>query len=342
MDRIAGAHYLSMKDVTDNWKPNGGTHGFYLRFLMKKAEALAVEEKWKEFNVILAVMIYGLVLFPNIPNFVDLTAICLFMDQNPVPTLLADTYYAIHSKYGKKGSVGGCLPLLYKWFTSHLPKSGPFFTTKDSRKWPKGSWGLLRTTSFGTKGVINYNLRLALRQLGFALKDKPLDKEVFESVCFEKGTDPEGLEKVRSAWNSIHVDDRTSLGGKNVVAKQDYTDWVKDRVKDRLLPFPKVNPLYKQPPEVLTATVPAEEYTQVHVENIRFREKRQEAQLKHYLVDQKRVELAREVKMLKGGPSRVQKRAKTERGERATTVVVEDHQKIIEKSIKEAEEKLKR
>ncbi|XP_058745906.1 uncharacterized protein LOC131618760 [Vicia villosa] len=223
MDRIASALYLSMKDVTDNWKPNGGTHGFYVRFLMKKAEALAIEKKWKEFNALLAVMIYGLVMFPNIPNFIDLTAICLFMDQNPVPTLLADTYYAIHSRYGKKGLVGGCLRILYEWFSSHLPKSGAFVTTRDSQKWPQRIMGLTANDivwccirmsieevitscgSFdnvpliGTKGVINYNPRLALRQLGFVLKDKPLDKEIFESVCFEKGTDLEGLEKVRSA-----------------------------------------------------------------------------------------------------------------------------------------------
>ncbi|XP_058722493.1 uncharacterized protein LOC131594391 [Vicia villosa] len=265
---------------------------------MKKAEALAVEERWKEFNALLAVMIYGLVLFSNIPNFVDLTAICLFMDQNPVPTLLADTYYAVHSRYGKKGSVGGCLPLLYEWFSSYLPKSGAFVTTRDSHKWPQRIMGLTANDivwchigmdieevitscgSFdnvpliGTKGVINYNPRLVLRQLGFVLKDKPLDKEIFESVCFEKGTDPEGLEKVRSAWNSIHIDDQTSLDEKNAVAKQAYTDWVKDRVKDRLLPFPKVNLLYEQPPEVLTATVPVENYPQVDMENTQLCEKR--------------------------------------------------------------------
>ncbi|XP_058733221.1 uncharacterized protein LOC131604822 [Vicia villosa] len=266
MDRIADALYLSMKDVKDNWKPNGGTHGFYVKFLMREAEALADKEK-----------------------------------------------------YGKKGSVGGCLPILYEWFSSHLPKSGAFVTTRDSQKWPQRIMGLtandivwyhLRTDieqvitrcgSFGnvpligTKGVINYNPKLALRQLGFVLKDKPLDKEIFESVCFEKGTDPEGLEKVRSAWNKIHTEDRTTLGGKNAIAKKAYTEWVEKRVKERLLPFPKVNPLYEQPPEILTATVPAEEYNQVHVENIRLREKGEDAKIKYFLVDQKRAELAHEL-----------------------------------------------
>src|SRR4051812_41871044 len=366
MDRIADALYLSMKDVKDNWKPNGGTQGFYVKFLMREAEALADKEKWKEFNALLAVMIYGLVMFPNIPNFVDLTAVCLFMDQNPVPTLLADTYYIIHSRYGKKGSVGGCLPLLYEWFTSHLPKNGPFVTTKDSQKWPQRIMGLTgndivwcptrmdveevitscgtfdNVPLIGTKGVINYNPKLALRQLGFALENKPLDKEIFESVCFEKGTDLKGLEKVVSAWNDIHTSDQISLGEKNVVAKPAYTDWVENRVKDRLLPFPKVNPLYEQPPKIPIADVPAEKCTQVDVENTQLHEKRSDARPKHCLVDQKRVELTHEAKVLKEGSLRVQKRARTERGEKETTVVVEDHQEIIKRAVKEAEEKLKR
>ncbi|XP_058769140.1 uncharacterized protein LOC131643006 [Vicia villosa] len=347
MDRIAGALYLSMKDVTGNWKSNGGTHGFHVKFLIKKADALAVEKKWKEFNALLALMIYGLVLFPNIPNFVDLTVVCLFMDQNPVPTFLADTYYTIHSRYGKKGSVGGCLPLLYEWFTSHLPKIGPFVTTKDSQKWPQRIMGLT------ANDIVWCPIRMGIEEVKtscgtfdnvplIGTGDKPLDKEIFESVCFEKGTDPKGLEKVRSVWNSIHTDDQTSLGEKNAVAKQAYTDWVEDRVKNRLLPFSKVSPLYEQPTEVLTATVPADNYTQMDVENTPLREERSDTQLKHYLVDQKRAELTHEAKMLKGGSSRVQKRARTEKGERDTTVVVEDHQKIIKRAIKEAEEKLKR
>ncbi|XP_058752890.1 uncharacterized protein LOC131626083 [Vicia villosa] len=347
MDRIAGALYLSMKDVTGNWKPNGGTHGFHVKFLIKKADALVVEKKWKEFNALLAVMIYGLVLFPNIPNFVDLTAVCLFMDQNPVPTLLADTYYTIHSRYGKKGSVGGCLPLLYEWFTSHLPKIGSFVTTKDSQKWPQRIMGL--TANDIVWCPIGMGIEEVITSCGtfdnvplIGMRDKPLDKEIFESVCFEKGTDLEGLKKVRSAWNSIHTDDQTSLGEKNVVAKQAYTNWVEDRVKNRLLPFPKVNPLYEQPPEVPSATMPAENCIQANMEGTQLHEKSSDAQLKHYLVDQEKTELTHEAKMLKGGSSRVQKRARMEKGERDTTVVVEDHQKIIKGAIKEAEEKLKR
>ncbi|XP_058787622.1 uncharacterized protein LOC131661972 [Vicia villosa] len=288
---------------------------------------------WEAFNALLAVLIYGIVMFPNIHKFVDLAAICLFVDKNLVPTLLADTYYSVHSRYGKGGAIRNCLPLLCTWFKSHLPTSGPFFTS--TQKWPQRIMGLTGNdivwcpTGMDVEKVITSC-------------DKPLDKEIFESVCFEKGTDPKGLEKVRSAWNSIHTNDQISLGEKNAVAKQAYTDWVENRVKDRLLPFPKVNPLYEQPPKIPIATVPAENRIQVDMECTQLHEKKSDAQPKHCLVEQKRVELTHEAKMLKGGSSRVQKRARTEKGERHTTVIVEDHQKILKRAMKEVEEKLKR
>ncbi|XP_058741278.1 uncharacterized protein LOC131613645 [Vicia villosa] len=344
LNNIANALYLSIEDVLGNWKKNGSTQGFYMSFLVEKAQELASKKMWEAFNALLAVLIYGIVMFPNIHKFVDLAAICLFVEKNPIPTLLADTYYSVHSRYGKGGAIRNCLPLLYTWFKSHLPTSGPFVTS--TQKWHQRIMGLTgndivwcptgmdvekvitscgtfdNVPLIGTKGVINYNPKLALRQLGFALENKPLDKEIFESVCFEKGTDLKGLEKVMSAWNDIHTSDQISLGGKNAVAKQAYTDWVENRVKDRLLPFPKVNPLYEQPPKIPIATMPAENRTQVDLECTQLHEKKSDAQPKHCLVDQKRVELTYEAKMLKGGSSRVQKRARTEKGTLANPPLV--------------------
>ena len=189
-EAIARALYLSVKDVVDNWKPNSGTSGLPLRFLTREAKELAKKKDWVAFNAVLAVMIYGIVLFPNIQNFVDLPAICVLMSGNPVPTLLADTYYAIHSRHMKGGVIKCCLPLLYKWFLSHLPNIGPFVTTQGVLKWPKRvmsltshdiRWHDLRVDTseiilscgdfpnvplIGTKCCINYNPLLALRQLG--------------------------------------------------------------------------------------------------------------------------------------------------------------------------------
>ncbi|XP_058775472.1 uncharacterized protein LOC131649732 [Vicia villosa] len=299
LNNIANALYLSIGDVHGNWKKNGSTQGFYMSFLVEKAQELANKKMWEAFNALLAVLIYGIVMFPNIHKFVDLAAICLFVEKNPVPTLLADTYYSVHSRYGKGGAIRNCLPLLYTWFKSHLPTSGPFVTS--TQKWHQRIMGLTGN------------------DIVWCPTGMDVEKVITSCGTFDNGTDLKGLEKVVSAWNDIHTSDQISLGEKNAVAKQAYTDWVENRVKDRLLPFLKVNPLYEQPPKVPIAIMPAENCIPVNMESTQLHEKRSDARPKHCLVDQKRVELTHEAKMLKGGSSRVQKRARTEKGERDTT-----------------------
>ena len=184
---IVGALYLSLKEVKDNWKLNEDVYGFDLAFLKRKAQDNTDKKNWVAFNGQLAVMIYGLILFPNKKEFVDLASICVFMTKNLVPTLLADTYYAIHSRHAKKGIVNICVPMLYCWFMLHLPKKGPFMDTKNSLQWGErmvaltshdirwcflsdgGPYVIIRCGKFsnvlliGTQGCINYNPVLAFR-----------------------------------------------------------------------------------------------------------------------------------------------------------------------------------
>lgn len=89
-----------------NLKPKGGTHCFALKILVDKVVTFAEDESWDAFNTIFAFIIYGIVLFPNMEEFVDLDSIYLFMGKNPVPTLLADTYYFFHVRNQKrKGTI---------------------------------------------------------------------------------------------------------------------------------------------------------------------------------------------------------------------------------------------
>src|SRR4051812_33464099 len=88
------------------------------------------------FETFLALLIYGLILFPNIDNFVDVNAIRIFMIGNFVPTLLGDTYHSIHHRTDKKGGlINCCTPLLYKWFISHLPQTKSFLNNPDGLSW---------------------------------------------------------------------------------------------------------------------------------------------------------------------------------------------------------------
>lgn len=93
---IASALHLDKAEVTTNLGPKEDTLGFSLRYLVEKALAFKSKEDWVAFNVVLALIIYGIVLFPNIDDFMDMTSICIFPPRNPISTLLVDVYYSIH------------------------------------------------------------------------------------------------------------------------------------------------------------------------------------------------------------------------------------------------------
>ncbi|KAI5388024.1 hypothetical protein KIW84_073929 [Lathyrus oleraceus] len=239
-------------------------------------ESLAMSED--AFEAIFVFLIYGLVLFPNINKFVDVNAIRIFSTLNPVPTLLGDTYFSLHMRNAKGGgAIVCCLPLLYKWFISHLPQTVAFKENKGCLRWSTRlmsitnddiSWynrvydGVQIIDScgefsnvplLGTCGGINYNPIFARRQLGFPLKDKP-NNVLLEGVFFQEGKDPQGLKgRMVRAWRKIHRKGRKELGPKNCVAMEPYTAWVRKRAFDYLMPYeyPRPTPLVMVGPSTL-------------------------------------------------------------------------------------------
>ncbi|XP_050915489.1 uncharacterized protein LOC127130542 [Lathyrus oleraceus] len=126
---------LEKKEVEINLQLKGGTYGFTLKFLVDKPTTFADAGSWNSFNVIIAFLIYGIVLFPNMGDFMDLAFIHIFMTKNHVHTLLDDTYYSVHVRnQNKKGTIMCCVPMLYRWFMSHLSNKGPFLDNKSNLK----------------------------------------------------------------------------------------------------------------------------------------------------------------------------------------------------------------
>ncbi|XP_050919522.1 uncharacterized protein LOC127137071 [Lathyrus oleraceus] len=169
------------------------------------------------FETVIALLIYSLVLFPNIDNFVDVNAMRIFLIRNLVPTLLGDTYFSIHYRISKRGGTIVCyVHLLYKWFISHLLQSPIFQKNKDCLRWSQRLMSLTNDDitwysssyddveiidSYGefsnvplldTQGGINYNPTLARRQLGFDMKEK-LDNILLEGLFFQEEKDTQGL-----------------------------------------------------------------------------------------------------------------------------------------------------
>ena len=119
---IAKALDLKTSEIAASLTPKANIEGLTSKFLLSKAYTCDSTNQTHAFESIISLLIYGLVLFPNINDFVDANAIQIFLTKNLVPTLLADTYHSIHHRTMKQdGTILCCAALLYKWYTMHLP-----------------------------------------------------------------------------------------------------------------------------------------------------------------------------------------------------------------------------
>jgi hypothetical protein len=138
--KIAEALHLRASILKDNLivKVKGSLSGFSTDFLYDQAFIFEEAGANYAFYAIIALLIYGLVLFPNIPDFVDVCAIQVFLTKNPTPTLLANTYHSSHDRtLASHGAIRCCAPLLYKWFVSHLPRPHSFIANLEGILWSK-------------------------------------------------------------------------------------------------------------------------------------------------------------------------------------------------------------
>ncbi|KAI5418432.1 hypothetical protein KIW84_042896 [Lathyrus oleraceus] len=133
---IAEALHLKKSEIEAHWMKKGGLFGLTSEFLLKEATAFAQVGSVDAFEAIFVLLIYGLALFPNINGFVDVNAIRIFLIGNPVPTLLGYMYFSLHLRnYKGGGTIVCCIPLLYKWFISHLPQTHAFVENKQCLWW---------------------------------------------------------------------------------------------------------------------------------------------------------------------------------------------------------------
>ena len=108
-----------------NWETRSGVKGLLAKFLLEKARLFLDDMSFQAFEEILArLLIYGLVLFPNPYQLIDVNAIKIFLSRNPVPTLLGDILHSLHTRtMRRRGALMCCIPLLSRWFILHLPRS---------------------------------------------------------------------------------------------------------------------------------------------------------------------------------------------------------------------------
>ena len=101
-ESVAVALHLKPSDIESNWERRSGVKGLLASFLMKKAQIFLDAMSYHAFEYVQALLIYGLVMFPNSDQFIDVSAINIFLDHNPVPTLLGDVLHSLHTRTMKK------------------------------------------------------------------------------------------------------------------------------------------------------------------------------------------------------------------------------------------------
>jgi hypothetical protein len=260
---LAKTLHHEITDLRKKFVPKAGLQCLSYNFLYQKAtdclDGLKIDID--AFESTLALLIYGIVLFPNVNGFVDMNAIQVFLTQNPVPVLLADTYVSIRERTDKgKGTFLCCAPLLHLWITSHLPRpkfrperlpwSQKLMTlTPNDVVWfnpvcdPEfiiNSCGVFNNVPLlGTRGGICYSPVLARRQFGYPMEMKPvyriLDKEFF---LYKEDKKNLGVQ-FEKAWHSIIRLDRNQLGRKSSITHEDYVQWVINRAKELKMPYPR-------------------------------------------------------------------------------------------------------
>lgn len=205
------ANLLGVPDLHAYYKTDTEVHGFNRAPLEKIAQVMVDLKKWDNLVDLLALLIFGLVLFPNLDGFIDDAAISVFwatrvLDEDYVPALLGDIYYTLELKYAKKkGMMFCCIPLLYQWFMTQICPRSSSIKVMDRAEWAQKLVSLNEQSicwyackmgkdevitscgSFpnvpliGSRGCISYNPVLALRQIGFPLFEKP-EEEALQGV----------------------------------------------------------------------------------------------------------------------------------------------------------------
>ena len=92
----------------------------------EKAKALANQGECNSFIDVLALLVFGVVLFPNVDGLVDLAAIDTFLayhhnKESSVVAVLVDAYDTFDWRCEKSSTrIVCCTPALYVWLVSHI------------------------------------------------------------------------------------------------------------------------------------------------------------------------------------------------------------------------------
>ena len=126
MARVAKVVRISTQELDRVKQNRNGMVGIPRKRLEEKAEALADQGEWTSFIDILALLVFGTILFPNVDGLVDLAVIDAFLayhhsKESPVIAILVGAYDTFDLRCKRNGArIFCCTPALYVWLVSHV------------------------------------------------------------------------------------------------------------------------------------------------------------------------------------------------------------------------------
>jgi len=195
--------------------------------------------------------------------------------ESMVIAVLADAYDTFDRRCEKSGArIVCCMPALYVWLVSHLfrhesrpvcPLQGHCVCAERGKanweqllasmvgasinwfpRWKEGRAGVLSSCEgfsnvplMGTRGCINYNPVLAIRQLGYPMRGAPSEESITPFIA--RGfSDPNArtFQRVQKAWSAVQRKDKELRGSNNGIIGG-YHKWLKARTQE-LVWLPKL------------------------------------------------------------------------------------------------------
>ncbi|KAL5165875.1 hypothetical protein HKD37_18G050943 [Glycine soja] len=272
LSRIATVVKDSARGLDRIKQTRNGIAGLPQKYLEDKARGMANQGDWAPFMDVLALLIFGVVLFPNVDGLVDLAAIDAFLayhhsKESPVVAVLADLFDTFDRRCEKSSArIICCLPALCVWLVSHLfqqdtrhpcPLLSHRSCTEKRRidwdqllagiggrtiswfpRWKEGKEGVLFSCGrypniplVGTRGCINYNPTLAIRQLGYPMRGAPTEESMSPFLVRDLGVqNSKTIQRIHKAWETPLRKDQELRGIRNGTIGG-YHEWLKVHIR---------------------------------------------------------------------------------------------------------------
>ncbi|KAH1254591.1 hypothetical protein GmHk_04G011011 [Glycine max] len=227
--RISKIVQISTQELDHGKQVKNGVVGIPRKCLEAKARILAGRGEWAPFIDILALLIFGGVLLPNVDGLVDLAANNAFLayhehKESPVVAMLADLYDTFDRRCEKSSTrIVCCTPALYVWLVLHL-----------FRQEVRHAYSLESHRSCTEKGEANWDRLLANKE-GASVNWFPRWKEGRTRVLIScRGFPNVPLMGTRGcvhkAWEVVQKKDK-ELRGSNNGSIGGYRRWLKAHVQ---------------------------------------------------------------------------------------------------------------